>query len=134
MKIPNKKIFAYIKKYNQLDFDDIKHNPSFNKFKVDDINSSILQKVQGTGSLKKIDGYHVCYFDKIEENNQNIYFGAFSGYFNINPRLFYIYFRDKINENGYTYLLNDNRFIVEFKKSANRFVVEFKKKIFPNDT
>lgn len=123
MKIPNKKIFAYIKKYNQLDFYDIRNNRSFDKFKVDDITNEILQKVQGTCYMKKIDGYHVYYFDKIEENNQNIYYGAFSGYCNINPRLFYTYFRDKINENGYTYLLK-----------ANRFVVEFKKKLFIQDT
>ena len=116
MKIPNKKIFAYIKKYNQLDFGDIKHNPSFNKFKVDDINSSILQKVHAAGSLKIFDGHNVCYFKKIEENNQNIYYGAVNGYFKINPRLFYTWFRDKINENGYTYLLSANRFVVEFKK------------------
>ena len=116
MKIPNKKIFAYIKKYNQLDFDDIKHNPSFNKFKVDDIKSSILQKVHAAGSLENFGVHNVCYFKKIEENNQNIYYGAVNGYFKINPRLFYTWFRDKINENGYTYLLNDNRFVVEFKK------------------
>ena len=116
MKIPNKKIFAYIKKYNQLDFYDIRHYSSFNKFKVNYLANEILQKVQGTGSLRKIDGYHVCYFRKIEENNENIYYGAVSGRFKINPKLFYIYFRNKINENGYTYLLSDNRFIVEFKK------------------
>lgn len=122
MKIPNKRIFAYIKKYDKLDFGDIRNNSAFNKFKVDDVIHEILQKVQGASYMKKIDGYHVCYFDKIEKNNENMYYGAVSGYFNINPRLFYTYFRDKINENGYTYLL-----------SLNRFVVEFKKKIFPND-
>ena len=116
MKIPNKKIFAYIKKYNQLDFDNIRHNRSFDKFKVDDINSLILQKVQGAGSMRKIFDYHVCYFNKVEENNENIYYGAVSGYLKINPKLFYTYFRDKINENGYTYLLSSNRFVVEFKK------------------
>lgn len=128
MKIPNKKIFAYIKKYNQLDFGDIKHNPSFNKFKVDDINSSILQKVQNTGSIRTFDGHNVCYFDKIEENNQNIYYGAFSGGFRWNPKLFYTTFKDKINENGYTYLLS-SRWL-----SPYRFVVEFKKKLFIQDT
>ncbi len=116
MKIPNKKIFAYIKKYNKLDFCDIRHNRSFDKFKVDDINSSILQKVNGTGSLKIFVGHNVCYFHNIEENNDNIYYGAVNGYFKINPKLFYTYFRDKINENGYTYLLSFDRFVVEFKK------------------
>ena len=116
MKIPNKKIFAYIKKYDKLDFNDIRDNRLFNKFKVDDINSSILQKVKSNGSLQIFDGHHVCYFKKIEENNENIYYGAVNGDFKINPRLFYTCFRDKINENGYTYLLSANRFVVEFKK------------------
>ena len=116
MKIPNKKIFAYIKKYNQLDFGYIRNNPAFNKFKVDDINSSILQKVQGAGSLKIFDGHNVCYFKKIEENNENIYYGAVNGFFNINLSLFYLYFTDNLNENNYTSLLNSNRFVVEFKK------------------
>lgn len=122
MKIPNKKIFAYIKKYNQLDFYDIRNNPAFNKFKVNNITSSVLQKVQWVGSLKIFDGYDFSYFRKIEENNDNIYYGAVNGYFKRNPKLFYTNFRDRINENGYTYLLYDDRFIVEFKK-----------KIFPND-
>ena len=116
MKIPNKKIFAYIKKYNQLDFGDIRNNPAFNKFKVNNITSLILHKVDPLCSLKIFDGYDFCYFHKREKNNENIYYGAFSGYFKINPKLFYTHFRDKINENGYTYLLFDDRFIVEFKK------------------
>ena len=116
MKIPNKKIFAYIKKYDKLDFCDIRHNRSFDKFKVDDIANEILQKVHAAGSLKIFYGHDVCYFKKIEENNQNIYYGAVNGYFKINPKLFYTYFRDKINENGYTYLLSFDRFVVEFKK------------------
>ena len=116
MKIPNKKIFAYIKKYNQLDFGDIRNNPAFNKFKVDDITNEILQKVHGAGSLKIFDGHDICYFNKIEENNENIYYGAVNGFFKLNPKLFYTQFRDKINENGYTYLLYDDRFIIEFKK------------------
>ena len=116
MKKPNKKIFAYIKKYNTLHFCYIRNNPAFNKFKVDDITNEILQKVHGAGSLKIFDGHDICYFNKIEENNENIYYGAVNGYFKVNPKLFYTQFRDKINENGYTYLLFDNRFIVEFKK------------------
>ena len=116
MKIPNKKIFAYIKKYNQLDFGYIRNNPAFNKFKVDDITNEILQKVHGAGSLKIFDGHDLCYFNKIEKNNENIYYGVFSGVLKINPKLFYTHFRDKINENGYTYLLYNDRFIVEFKK------------------
>ena len=116
MKIPNKKIFAYIKKYNQLDFGDIRNNPAFNKFKVNNITSSILHKVDPLCSLKIFDGYDFCYFHKIEKNNENIYYGVFSGVLKRNPKLFYTNFRDRINENGYTYLLYDDRFIVEFKK------------------
>lgn len=122
MKIPNKKIFAYIKKYNQLDFYDIRNNPAFNKFKVNNITSSVLQKVDPICSLITFDGYDFSYFRKIEKNNENIYYGVFSGDLKRNPKLFYTHFRDRINENGYTYLLYDDRFIVEFKK-----------KVFPND-
>ena len=129
MKIPNKKIFAYIKKYDKLDFCDIKHNSAFNKFKVDDIANEILQKVQWVGSLKIFDGHNVYYFSKIEENNDNIYYGAVNGYFKRNPKLFYTYFRDKINENGYTYLLSLNRFVVEFKKDLRTWYLKQLNKI-----
>ena len=122
MKIPNKKIFAYIKKYNQLDFCNIRNNRLFDKFKVDDITRSISHLVKSTGSTRELNDFIFCYLTKTVENNNNIYYGVLNGSLIRNPKLFYTTFKDYINENGYTYLL-----------SANRFVVEFKKKIFPND-
>ena len=123
MKIPNKKIFAYIKKYDKLDFYDFRDKSTFNKFKVNDITSSVLQKVKSAGHTRTFNGHAFCYFDKIYENNKNIYYGALSGGFRENPKLFYTLFRDNINENGYTYLLYPDRFVVEFKKN-----------LFTNDT
>lgn len=123
MKIPNKKIFAYLKKRNELDFNDIRDNSSFYKFKVDDITSSILHLVNSLGSTRESNGLFFCYFTKKVENNNNIYYGVLNGSLIWNPKLFYTTFKDYINENGYTYLL-----------SSNRFIVEFKKKIFTHDT
>lgn len=123
MKIPNKKIFSYIKKYDKLDFNDIRDNRLFDKFKVDDITRSISHLVKSTGSTRELNDFIFCYLTKTVENNNNIYYGVLNGSLIRNPKLFYTTFKDYINENGYTYLL-----------SANRFVVEFKKKIFPNDT
>lgn len=123
MKIPNKKIFAYLKKYNELDFNDIRDNRSFDKFKVDDITRSVLHLVKSAGSTRRYNDFVFCYFTKTVENNNNIYYGALHGSLIQNPKLFYTTFKDCINENGYTYLLG-----------SNRFVVEFKKKLFTNDT
>ena len=125
MKIPNKKIFAYIKKYDKLDFGDVRDNRSFNKFKVGNINSFISHLVKSTSSIRRYSGFIFCYLTKIVKNNNdnNIYYGVLNGYFICNPKLFYTTFQDYINENGYTYLL-----------SSNRFVVEFKKKLFIQDT
>ena len=123
MKIPNKKIFSYIKKYDKLDFNDIRDNRLFDKFKVDDITRSISHLVKSTGSTIKLNDFIFCYLTKTVENNNNIYYGVLNGSLIRNPKLFYTTFKDYINENGYTYLL-----------SANRFVVEFKKKILKNDT
>lgn len=123
MKIPNKKIFAYIKKYDYLNFHDVRDKSTFNKFKVKDITHSVLQKVKSHGNTRTYCDNTFCYFNKIEENNKNIYYGALSGGFRENPKLFYTLFRDKIDENGYTYLLYPDRFVVEFKKN-----------LFTNDT
>ena len=117
MKIPNKKIFAYIKKYDKLDFLDVRDKSTFNKFKVNDITSSVLQKVKSKGNTRIFNGHAFCYFNKTEENNKNIYYGALHGDFQKNPKLFYTLFWDKIDENGYTYILYPDRFVVEFKKS-----------------
>lgn len=118
MKIPNKKIFAYIKKYNKLDFGGVRYNRSFNKFKVGNINSLILHLVSSLGSIRKDSGFIFCYFAKRVKNNNdnNIYYGVLNGDLICNPKLFYTTFQDYINENGYTYLLSSNRFVVEFKK------------------
>lgn len=118
MKIPNKKIFAYIKKYDKLDFCNVRYNSSFNKFKVDNINSLILHLVSSIGSIRRDSGFIFCYFAKRvkNKNDNNIYYGVLDGALICNPKLFYTTFQDYINENGYTYLLNSNRFVVEFKK------------------
>jgi len=123
MKIPNKKIFAYLKKRHELDFNDIRDNRLFNKFKVDDITRSILHLVKSTGSTREVNDFIFCYFTKTVENNNNIYYGVLNGSLVRNPKLFYTTFKDYINENGYTYLLG-----------SNKFVVEFKKKLFTHDT
>lgn len=117
MKIPNKKIFAYIKKYDYLNFLDVRDKSTFNKFKVDDITRSVLQKVKSNGQIRTFNGHAFCYFDKIDEKNKNTYYGALNGDFQKNPKLFYTLFWDKIDENGYTYLLYPDKFVVEFKKS-----------------
>lgn len=117
MKIPNKKIFAYIKKYDYLNFSDVRDKSTFNKFKVNDITRSVLQKVKSNGHIRTFNGHAFCYFDKIDEKNKNTYYGALNGDFQKNPKLFYTLFWDKIDENGYTYLLYPDRFVVEFKKS-----------------
>ena len=117
MKIPNKKIFAYIKKYDKLDFFDFRDKSIFNKFKVNDITHSVLKKVKSNGHTRTFNSHAFCYFDKIDENNKNIYYGALNGDFRDNPKLFYTLFWDKIDENGNTYLLYPNRFVVEFKKN-----------------
>ena len=123
MKIPNKKIFAYIKKYDKLDFLDVRDKSTFNKFKVKDITHLVLQKVKSSGNTRTFNDHAFCYFYKTEENNKNIYYGALGGYFRENPKVFYTLFRDNIDENGYTYLLYPDRFVVEFKKN-----------LFTNDT
>ena len=117
MKIPNKKIFAYIKKYDKLDFLDVRDKSTFNKFKVKDITHSVLQKVKSSGNIRTFNDHVFCYFNKTEENNKNIYYGALHGDFQKNPKLFYTLFWDKIDEKGYTYLLYPDRFVVEFKKN-----------------
>ena len=71
MKIPNKKIFAYIKKYDKLDFLDVRDKSTFNKFKVKDITHSVLQKVKSKGNIRNFNGHAFCYFNKTEENNKN---------------------------------------------------------------
>lgn len=123
MKIPNKKIFAYLKKYNKLDFNDIRDNRSFDKFKVDDITRLVLHLVESMGRNIQSNGFIFCHFTKKVKDDNNIYYGVLHGDLIQNPKLFYTKFKSYINENGDTYLL-----------SENRFVVEFKKKIFKNDT
>lgn len=116
MKIPNKKILTHLKRWNNVNWDDIRNHYLFQIFKVEDSVREVLTHCTSAGELVSKYDIPSVYF-KTKDGTSTQYYGVMCGDMTTDARDFFTVYKKYLKKDGYTYLLSRNRFVCEFNQS-----------------
>ena len=116
MKIPNKKILAHLKKWNNVNWDDIRNHYLFKIFEVEDSVREVLTHCESTGHTWENGISPLCMHFPTKDGTSTQYYGVLQGQLTNDAKDFFALNKKYIKKDGFTYLLTSNRFVCEFNR------------------